>query len=183
MKSKAKNIIVYTISAIILGIAIFIMIGSIIAKRDNKTFQIFGISFHIVVSESMEPEIKVGDFLISKKTDIEDIKIGDDVLFYSKNPALAGKLIVHRVVKIDNIGNEIQLTTKGINNTKEDRYKVTEIVGRKVYVSSTIGKYVNGLTSPLGIFLLIVIIIAVFILISQVRKIIIYCKENKRKVI
>lgn len=79
----------------------------------------FGFQFSRVVSESMVPTLNVGDIQLCKKTNFNNVKVGDIILYYHD-----GKVIIHRVKeKIDNKDNKY-LVMKGDNNPSCDPWYV-----------------------------------------------------------
>ena len=47
------------------------------AKSNNEVPSIFGMSIVTIVSDSMEPDYKVGDVMVIKKADTNNLKVGD----------------------------------------------------------------------------------------------------------
>lgn len=86
-----------------------------------------------ILSASMEPTLEVGEGIVYDKVDISDVKKDDIVVFNMINEDGAFMVseyghhrIIHRVVKTykDENGN-VNLVTKGDNNTVEDGLNVT----------------------------------------------------------
>lgn len=77
----------------------------------------------VVISGSMEPTLKVGGILYYEKTNIEDFKKGD-ILVYRLNK----HIISHRIVDITDNG----FITKGDNNVSIDTYEVnnSQVIGK-----------------------------------------------------
>lgn len=75
-----------------------------------------------IASGSMRPTFNRGDVVIVKKINdnYENINIGDVIAYNYEN-----KLVVHRVVKIINIDEELYFYTKGDANEEMDNYKIT----------------------------------------------------------
>lgn len=143
-KSLAKKIF-SIISIVILIISVIIFSIIVVARARGEIPGIFGYSFHIVVTDSMTPEIVEGDMVICRKTPAKDIKEGDDILFTSPDPALRGITIVHRVIQVLPDGG---LVTQGIKQgAPVDTYPVYSIKGKAVAVSSFFGKVFMGLTN------------------------------------
>jgi signal peptidase len=72
----------------------------------------------IVISGSMEPAIGTGDLLIATKVDTDDLMVGDIVSLPSD---LTSKLVTHRIVSIEPIGNDRwQIEMRGDANTTND---------------------------------------------------------------
>ena len=176
MSEKAKKII----GRIVTGLAIFFFVLTIIiiffgvrSLASNKPMMIFGYTYSVVPTESMEPEIHAGDFVISKRVPFEEIEVGDDIIFFSEKDDI---YIIHRVILKD--GDK--LYTKGINNPVGDSEPVT----KDNYISKAIW---NGNLAGVGnvvaknrmyIFILMVIIL-LFVFLSEFYKII--KKKNEEK--
>ncbi len=141
-----------------LAIIIIVMgyVGGTILIEKNKGNELpmpFGIGMSVVLSGSMDPELKVNDLIFVRKTD--EIKVGQVVVFQTKT----GVLTVHRIVKIE--GDTV--TTKGDANTSEDPpITKADIKGEVFFVSKGGGRMVSYYQSPwvicgyiLGIMLVI----------------------------
>ena len=75
----------------------------------------------VIASGSMEPYILKGDVVVIEKVNKKDIQIGDVIAYkYDK------RIIVHRLVKIIQVGDELYYYTKGDANYDIDNYKITE---------------------------------------------------------
>ena len=100
-----------------LVIAIFIVIIQFLS--------ISGISIplSLINSNSMEPTLMEGDIVAWIPTDINDVKIGDIVIFKSYTKWPNEKLIVHRIkdIKRDAVTCNLMLETKGDANIWEDQ--------------------------------------------------------------
>lgn len=130
-----KNIVNDKINNRIIGltvylIAVIIVVASLmhLVSGDNKYF--FGYTARIVISGSMEPDIKVNSLTIIKKCDIESIQENDVICFnFSQD-------IVHRVVGITTNDSGVTiLHTKGDANDKVDDIEIYEdmLVGKVVH--------------------------------------------------
>jgi len=121
-----KQILGFITYAIIWTVIIFFVVG--VVGNPRKSF--FGYTVRIVVSGSMEPEIKTNSLNIIKLCSIEDINVNDVVCFnYSQD-------IIHRVFEIKtNEDGDIVLHTKGDANEKADDVEV--------YGEMVIGKVVK----------------------------------------
>lgn len=86
----------------------------------------FSVKPIVILTGSMKPNINEGDLVIIDKCNIEDLKVGD-IIEYS----MEHYTIVHRVIKILNGKNGIELIMKGDNNLKEDKevVKADSLVG------------------------------------------------------
>ena len=95
---------------IIFAILFINIILNLITNNEKMKYNAF-----IIVSESMEPNIKVGDIILEKKVNEEELN-KEDIITYKQD----GKNITHRIVNIEVIDNITVYTTKGDNNKIED---------------------------------------------------------------
>lgn len=163
MKSVIKkilNISEYLLLAVIFIAIVFVFISN---RRGKPTF-VFGKSIVWVMSESMEPEIPRQSYILVEKVKPEEIAVGDVILFYSDDPALAGHINTHRVVEIIKDGNEF--VTRGDNNLKNDdhtakAHKTIAVYKRKLPALTTVGRFI---ASPIGLVITIFSIFAIIFL-------------------
>lgn len=173
-----KNIVKF-ISAFALIIlfvfAVFMAINAVVCRLRGRPASFFGISFAIVMSESMEPEISKGDLIIFKLCDYGEVSVGDTIVFVGGEGfgSIEGQLIVHSVAEISENG----IVTKGVNmdtNPMPDTDLVTEenLFGKCVYNSALFGKVFN-IFSRYGILIMVALIflsVLIFKLIEDKRK-------------
>ena len=127
----AVNLLIYLLYIIIIPIIIydvFLIIHTII--KPESTPDVFGYKTFTIISGSMEPTINIGDVIIIKKVDKDDIQT-NDIITYN----IRGEIITHRVIDYKIINDEIVYTTKGDSN------EVTDI--QEVKYRNVEGKYIN----------------------------------------
>ncbi len=114
----------------------------------NNSPTVFGFSWAVVLTGSMEPEISGNDMVIAKAQ--EEYAVGDIIMFESGN-----SLITHRIV--EETGNGF--ITKGDANNTPDSAPVTEesIVGKIVCTVPEVGMVLGYLKTPLGMTALVLI--------------------------
>lgn len=146
-------------------IAIIIISLIIVTQRmtDNeKAF--FGYRIFRVQTGSMAPKYKVGDVILVKEKNIEDIAIGEDVTYWGTKGVMKGKLVTHRVIDIEIDDGKKVFHTQGIANTSEDPIVYAEqingVVQGKLYIITAIcsllsNKYIFyfGVVIPLTIMI------------------------------
>ena len=118
------------IALIFICISLFLILAFITVNKILK------FDAHIVVSQSMEPEINKGDIIYVKEVDTEDLKIGDIIIFMPENTNFT---ITHRIVEIN--FEERYLYTKGDQNIQQEKSKVKfdDVMGVYVYKIPYIG--------------------------------------------
>ena len=169
--------IIYKVLKIVITILILAMLLLVLVQRlSNNNLSIGGYRVFTIITESMVPEYKVGDVVISKKVKPEEIKIGDDLVYLGKKDNFKDKIVTHRVINIYS-ENGYSFQTKGINNNLSDpvvnENQVYGIVVYKTLFFSFIGEIMSSIVGYYILFLLI------FILISfQIAGIIISRRQN-----
>ena len=177
-KIKTRTIVTYIISFLCLILCLYITIEIISANSNRRPPNIFGVSISYVPTNSMEPTIHTGDYIMFTRAGIDDVGVGDIVIYRSDKSNI---FIVHRVMEINTDTNGKYLITKGDNNPTQD----TE----RVYAGMVCGKFVTTL-SFMGIFkggintnIIFVILVVIFILMiaMQVFSIVMKSKNDKLK--
>lgn len=113
--------VIGTVICIILIPILIINLTLIIKSYTNKDDvpSIGGYLPLIVLTDSMYPNIKSGDLIISHTADADQIKVNDVISFF--DPAGNGTSVVtHRVIEIVEENGELFFRTKGDNNNTED---------------------------------------------------------------
>lgn len=97
---------------------------------------LFSYKMIAIGSDSMNPIYYRGDAVIYQKTDAQNIKKGD-ILVFEYNSSV----ITHRVVNIINNGGTLYFQTKGDNNEKADLELVNEdnVLGKVRYIVKYVG--------------------------------------------
>lgn len=141
-----------------LSVLIIELIGVIIFVFLKIFFNVY-----VIASPSMDPILKVGDVIISKKYsgNINDLEEEDIITYMGRVDSYKGKLITHEIVSIDYDNNVIY--TKGINNSNIDPIvKNEDIKSVFIHVSPILTVLYNAISNKI---IRIIIITIVFILI------------------
>lgn len=115
--------------------------------------------FFVVSSGSMVPTLNVGDIIVIRNGgSIESLRIGDIIVY--KHPFNSDRVIVHRVLKIEQVGNEVGVITKGDNNPSQDSWIVRSqhYLGTVMFSIPYIGYAAIWLSPPLNYALMVVIV-------------------------
>ena len=178
MKKIGK--IIKTLFNIVVTIFVVMFLLVVCLQRfSNNQITFLGYRMFSVASSSMAPDYQVGDVLIVKITEPEDIKVGDSVTYYGKVGSFANKVITHQVIKIEtNVDGKRVFHTKGISNLVEDPLVYEEqiygVVQFKAEILSFIYKVVN---TKYGMFILV--ILPIFYIIGS--EMLAFMLENEEK--
>jgi len=150
------------------------------AISPSKTMAFFGYKSFIVVTQSMEPDINRGDWIVVIKSKPEQLEIGEAITFYTYLRLIDDyDYVTHYLVDIDvNQDNEKVYITQGVNqpidrwtdengDPKDILYE--DIVGRVFIVIPFLGNIVFALRNPLMLGLVIVNIIIIVVLIKYIK--------------
>lgn len=181
-KSKEKNLRQKLMSGgitLLLVVAVCLCLFIVVQVLSRGHASLGGYSCFKVVTGSMEPELSVGDLILTKKTPAEDIAVRDVVSFYAQSPGMIGNIITHRVVdKIVADDGTVRLLTKGDANLSMDGYAVTDeiLIGKVVWESgdSLLSDILSFLSNKYGFLACIAfpaLLISIIILRDNVRAI------------
>ena len=152
-------------------VAVGIIVAALIFAQDQSpTKSIFGYRYYTVLTASMEPELSVGDFIIVKLTDAEDIEVGDVITFNPSSDSEA--YLTHRVTeKIEDYdGTGVTcFRTKGDNNDTEDTFLLDEsrIIGTVQFNVPVLGYAIRFI--QLRWYYVVPLIILIFIFIRLMK--------------
>jgi len=132
--------------------------------------------FYVVSSGSMVPELEVFDVLIvdRRSNPFESIAVGDVIVF--DRPAGRDRVIVHRVVELNEEDEPYSIRTKGDANPismSGTDFPITEeeYIGKVAHVIPQIGYVTRILTPPINYIIIgIIIVVMVVKQISKGRK-------------
>lgn len=180
---KALNIAFDIVIAIIVIFAVLVSVSTFTAKSNNNVPRLFGYSTFSVQSNSMEPTIKVGDYIFVEECDVNTLKEGDIITFYT---IIQNKRVVntHRIVNIVEENSNTCYQTQGDNkvtNPTPDELLVAQgdIIGRYRTRVPVMGSVMDFLGSKLGFFLVILLPILLYT-VYQVYKLIAVIMHNKK---
>ena len=181
MRKKTKKI-VGIVSISVVGVLIAVIVAFIIylvaCNASGKVPYVGNNAILRVTTQSMGNTIPPGTYILVENIDPDEIKVGDVIVFSSRDPAILGMLNTHRVVEISETDGQRTFTTKGDNpvtNPNPDAYKVfaDDVRGRYVENLDTLTALASVVLSPFGLVLLIFIpasIMIVFSIVDIVKK-------------
>ena len=160
-----RNIIIVFL-IMILFINLIIIVKSIIFP--NTIPGIFGYKPFIVMSNSMENEIKVGDLVVVKEVDADNLKVDDIIAFRDSKKTVT----THRIVNMVTKDGERCFITKGDNNNTDDQEPVcpSMIEGKLVKKIPILGSIILFIQQPYGIAIMILALVIVSLLIYNSSK-------------
>ena len=172
--AKALNIAAIVLSVLLLPILLInciLLIESMV--KPNEVPSIGKMTPLIVLTESMEPEIKAGDLIICENIKAGNVKEGDVISFFDPE-GNGSSVVTHRVIGlVHEDGALVGFRTQGDNNDIEDRLTVPveNLVG--IWTGKRvggIGRVILFTQSTVGIILCLVLPIGAFVLYEVLRR-------------
>lgn len=162
---KNINIIIYIFLLPILIYNLSLIIQSVLKPYETPNF--LGIKTYVIISGSMQPELKIGDIVVVKKITQEDLKVGDIISFRHGQ-----SVITHRISRIIEEDGERKYITKGDFNNAEDSESVTynNIEGKAIRSVPQFGKIALMLQDKIVIIFLIIVIYIYLVYSGELKK-------------
>ena len=183
MKNIKKILkVLIAIFRILIGIVLAAFIVVVCLQRfSNNKISFFNYRMFTVVSQSMAPKYDIGDVLISKQVEPEEIKENDVISYLGTYGDFTDKVITHRVVGIhQNEDGKYYFRTKGDANIVEDPIvEEGQIYGVVVYKSLILSLVYRIVGTKIGFYLFIIIPI-LFIIGSEMIATLLDKEEDRR---
>ena len=162
------------LSTLLIVLELVIILSIVVCKIGGNTPSILGYRMYVIVSPSMEPEIKVGDMIIAKEYDGQELSVGDIVTYLGREGEMAGKVITHKIVEID--GEHI--VTKGVANTLEDpAITHDDLLAVMVYKTVVLSFVYRVISSPAG-FICLVLLPLIAMIVTEIVTLMIQIKKE-----
>ena len=159
--------ILYTLMFIIV---VLMLIVVIMQRVTNNNLTIGGIRMFSVATGSMVPVYNVGDILISKEIEPEEIKVGDDIVYQGEKGSYSGKVITHRVISIEKQEDEnYKIITQGVaNNAQDPEIDQTQVYGKIICKLHILG-FLSKITRNIYAFYFIIFIPVAILIYKNVK--------------
>lgn len=176
--NKVLKIIFNTIKIIVSILILLIVLIIFIQKISNNKLNLGGYSIYTIVSESMTPKYEVGDMILVKNVSVDDIRVGDDLVYLGTVGTFNGKIVTHQVIDIKEENGEKVFYTKGLANLMEDptvnESQVYGIVQSKLVILSLLSKIANNIY---GFYFIIFVPFVIMVFIDFIHEI--HPKEDR----
>ena len=162
--SKAKRI--FKIFTTVILIALIVLVAFMFFTRlTGNAPSLFGYHFFRVSSGSMEPELMIGDVILTKDTPPEGIKKGDIITYKSESGEMKGYEITHRVVTEPSVTDGVykyqtQGDAKGAPLDPVITYD--QVVGKYICKIPLIDKLYSFFLTKFGLITIVAVIIVAF---------------------
>ena len=136
---------------------LIIYVAFTLFQRFTNNSSFLGYRLFNVATGSMIPVYNINDVIIVKETDVSTLKVGDDVAYKGTRAGLEGKIITHRIIKIEENNNgEFRIFTQGVNSKNVDpSISGSQILGKVEGKLFFINELNHIVKSNLGFFFLV----------------------------
>lgn len=157
--------IINVLSFVLMVFLVAFVLFSIVSRIMGETPSVFGNYIFRVSSDSMEPSLMVGDVILVRTVDAEDIHKDDVITYKSKDGSMYGRDVTHRVVADPVLKNntyyfQTQGDAQGAPLDKVITYN--QIKGKYVRKLTLISKFYGLISTPIGVAVFIGIIVLLF---------------------
>lgn len=183
MKQVISKMIMIINCIVEIAFIVFIILFCLItvSQKFLRNSSFFGYRIFTIITNSMEPELKVGDVILVKEKPVDEIKRGDNITYLGMSDELKGKIITHQVKNyIEENGNKI-FYTQGVNSdTTDPAVYPSQIYGAVEYRFALLSSIHRLITSFWGFILLIILPLS-YILVMEIRTIILEKQRAQKK--
>ena len=160
---KIVKIVLKILYQILIIFCLLLIIIIFMQKISNSNRTIFGYRLFRVITGSMEPEYDIGTVVICKETAVNDIEVGNDIVYLGRYGEYNGKIIMHEVVGIDKDenGNNVNFHARGLHSAsiEDPQIKPDQIFGIVTHQSGILTLLYNLATSIYSSFIIVTILV------------------------
>ncbi len=181
MKGKGKQILKKTanvITYILLAVLFVALISVVFCRFTGKNPSVFGYQFNVIVTPSMQPEINVGDVIISKTYKGQKLEAGSVITYYGEVGEYADKYITHKIRTVDEAKQT--LVTYGIAVGRDDPTISFDQVESIFIRKSAVLTFIYSIISNPVAFVCLVIIPIIAMIAMEISNIVKEVKEEKQ---
>ena len=163
-KSVLKRILNVVLTIVILLLA-FVLVVTTVTRITGNTPSIFGYSIFRVSTGSMQPELMIGDVILTKEVDdVNSLQVGDVITYRGTIGEYANMMITHKIVKAPYEANgKTYVVTKGVANDIEDQpVEASRISSKLVCKIPFLDWLYSFFLTPWGLLTAILLIIVAF---------------------
>ena len=162
--------LINVIAVLVIALALVVLLN-VVMTRSGDVPSIMGYSVFRVMTGSMEPTIPANALIVTHAVDPEEIRVGDVISYFSKDPTLNGAVNTHRVVEIQEEGGTLVFQTRGDANNADALYPPTadQVIGKVVVSSYGLGVVLRLISNPLIFFPLILLPLVILIIMNLVH--------------
>lgn len=178
-KGVCKGIL-KTIEVIVTLILLVITLIILTQRISDNKYSFLGYKIFRVETGSMIPKYLIGDVLLVKYKDPNQLTVGEDVVYTGKSGTTNGKIITHQLIQIEEEDGQKIFHTKGIANSSEDPIVYEDQINGIVLGKMTIlTLFCRLLTNRLMTYFLVILPLTIYIFFRIIHIGLIKTKDGK----
>lgn len=153
------------LGTVLLVVLIAVVIVMFNARISGEAPSIFGYQIFRVSSGSMEPELMIGDVILVKEADVEDIQKGDIVTYKGEEGDFDDKFITHKMIEDPQlVDGEYVFKSQGIltGALPDPIWYEDQLMGEFVCKVPFIDNVYTFFLKPYGLMIFILLIVILF---------------------
>ena len=155
---------------IICAVFLILLVTMLAIQRfSNNDFALFGYRMFSVATGSMIPVYEVGDVVVVKEVDPATLKVDDDITYLGKEDTFAGKVVTHRIIRIQKSTIGTIFYTQGVANDAPDPTITADQIYGKVVRKSIFMSFLSRLTENMGLFYAVIFVPVGIIMFLQIK--------------
>ena len=162
---KVFKKILGVLGTILLIILLAVVIVMFNARISGEAPSVFGYQIFRVSSGSMEPELMVGDVILVREAEVQDIQKGDIVTYKGEEGEFRDKFITHKMIEDPQlVDGKYVFHTQGIYEgaVPDPEWYEDQLLGEYVCTVPYIDSVYNFFLKPYGLVTFVLIIIVLF---------------------
>jgi signal peptidase len=147
-------------------LCVFLILIIILQRVTDSNNSFVGYRIFRVITGSMSPDYEVGEVVICKEVNIENLNEGQTIVYRGSSGELNGKFIMHNIVEKYTDNGELYFRTKGTQNAESDSQVVSrsQILGLVIFKAKLLTWLYKIATNTYSAFIVIFLLaINVFI--------------------
>ncbi len=149
------------IKGIITFFLLIVLLVVVLQKFTNNRIALGNVYVFQVATGSMKPVYEVGDIIVVRDTDADQLKVGDDVTYQGTTGDFANLTITHRIIREREDGGKHYFVTQGVANTGEDPEISEDNIYGKVIYHTVLFSFVGRLMTNIYIYYFLFIAVGV----------------------
>ena len=144
----------------VITVFLVVILGVILVQRfSNNNLAVGGFRIFTVISESMEPAYQIGDILVSKKTEPQNINVGDRVTYKGAEESIRGLIITHEVIERREESGKFFFVTQGLaNDVADPEISQDDIYGKVIYRTMIFSFFGRIMTNDIVYYVLFILV-------------------------
>lgn len=160
---KIIKIVLKIVYQILIIMCVILTVIIVFQKVSNSNRTILGYRIFRVITGSMEPEYNIGTVVICKEMAMNEIQVGDDIVYLGAYGDYNGKIIMHEVIGIDKDenNNNVNFHAKGLHyaSVEDPQIKPNQIFGVVKFESGILALLYELATSIYSAFIIITVLV------------------------